>query len=353
MKKKFKLLLCVCLILALTATTFVGCGGGSDEGEGEAPAGEVIKLSWAGIGSTEAIDTWIGEEIAAQVAEATDGMVEITVYPASQLGDYVQAYEEIMQGTIDMGLFTMQGSYDIFAEALYIPFLVKDTEHFKEVYAQDGYLNEQYAAFQAEYGIHVFGYWPSGFVGLGFAKMDDNTKANLFNFDVHKETLVRAPALETMAVVIQDGMNYNTTTINYADLYTALQTGVADGWYGGGPYLNLTSFVEVDNYFVDYKILPDVYGCMMNMDKWNSIPEEYQAVMNEIIIDVLNQGCDKLAQQEEDAIQGLRDAGVEVFIPTDEEKAAMTAYFKEHIWPILGEKYYGVEYMEALEQYVK
>jgi len=353
MKKKFKLLLCVCLILALTATTFVGCGGGSDEGEGEAPAGEVIKLSWAGIGSTEAIDTWIGEEIAAQVAEATDGMVEITVYPASQLGDYVQAYEEIMQGTIDMGLFTMQGSYDIFAEALYIPFLVKDTEHFKEVYAQDGYLNEQYAAFQAEYGIHVFGYWPSGFVGLGFAKMDDNTKANLFNFDVHKETLVRAPALETMAVVIQDGMNYNTTTINYADLYTALQTGVADGWYGGGPYLNYTSFVEVIDYFVDYKVLPDVYALIMNEDKWASIPEEYQTVMNEIFVNVLNEGTDMLAEQEEQALADLEAAGVEVIIPTDEERAAMSQFMMENIWPVFGEKFYGVEFMKGLEQYLQ
>ncbi|WP_130863196.1 TRAP transporter substrate-binding protein DctP [Bacilliculturomica massiliensis] len=348
MNKKLKKSICIICMLTLISACFAGCGGGGSGGETGDPD-KVYKLSWAGIGSTEAIDTWIAEEAAKNISEATDGHVEITVYPASQLGDYVQAYEEIMQGTIDMGLFTMTGSHDIFAESLYIPFFVQDTEEFKEAYGQDSYIYKTYSEFQQKYGVKTFGFWPSGFLGLGFADLTDKARGSLFDFSVHKEDLVRAPAMETMALIIK-AMNFNTTTINYADLYTALQTGVADGWYGGGPYLNYVSFVDVIDHFVDYKIMPDVYACIMNQAKWDTIPEEYQTIINDCIVDALNQGADQLAVQEEESIQGLRDAGVEVIIPSDEERASMSEFMKTNVWPRLAD-YYGEDYMNELAEY--
>ena len=103
MKKIFALIMT--LVMAMT---LVACGGKKEEAPA-APAVDdtVYELSWAGISATDAIDTWIGEEIAARVAEATNDKVQIKVYPANQLGDLSQAYDEIINGSIDMGLCTI------------------------------------------------------------------------------------------------------------------------------------------------------------------------------------------------------------------------------------------------------
>lgn len=358
-----KKILSMSLVMAMAIGLFGACGGNSGSGGGDTSSnsggsstavdpGEVIELSWAGIGATDGIDTILAENAAKEIEERTNGAVKITVYPASQLGDYVQAYEEIMQGTIDMGLFTLNSSYDAFMEAVYIPFLVNDMDDYKYWFSQDSFIVQEQAKVQEKYGIKLFGFWPSGLLGVGFTNLQESSKDKLYDFSVHKEDLVRAPALETMAIVIKDGMNFNTTTINYADLYTALQTGVADGWYGGGPYLNNTSFVDVINYFVDYKILPDSYACIMNQDKWNSIPAEYQDIINECLVNALDEGVDMLAVQEEEAIDELREAGVEVFIPTDEERNQMKDYMIDNIWPKLQE-FYGEEYMTKLAELAK
>ena len=118
--------LCAALLLGLA-----GCGGGETQ---QGSTDETYELTWAGISSTEAIDTWIGEEVADRVAEQTDGHVQITVYPANQLGDLTVAYDEIMAGNIDMGLFTMYGTYDMIVESVYTPFLTSNLDEFREVF---------------------------------------------------------------------------------------------------------------------------------------------------------------------------------------------------------------------------
>jgi phosphatidate cytidylyltransferase len=85
---KKSLIIALIAVMAMTATLFAGCGGSDSASEGgEAASGEQITLRWAGIGATDAIDTWAAEEVSARVAERTDGAINIEVYPASQLGD--------------------------------------------------------------------------------------------------------------------------------------------------------------------------------------------------------------------------------------------------------------------------
>jgi TRAP-type C4-dicarboxylate transport system substrate-binding protein len=328
--------------MVLVMAMFVGCGGNASEGG----SGEdvVYELSWAGIGSTDSIDTWIGEEAAKRISEKTDGKVKINVYPASQLGDITQAYDEIMQGTIDMGLFTIYGTYDIFCEVLYTPFLTSNYDEFKEIYGRDGVLYQTYQEVQDEYGISLLGFWPSGYLGVGFAKINDTS--TLFDFDVKKKDLVRAPGMDSMILSVES-MGFNSTVINYADVYTALQTGVCDGSWNGGAYANYTSFRDVLNYFVDYRACNDVYCCIMNSEKMGSLPKEYQEIISQVIEEVIDDGIAKIEAQDEQSIQDMKDYGIEVISPTDAQRVTMRDYFVSNVWPQLY-KFYGEEFMTQL-----
>lgn len=334
--------------LAMTAAMILGCtgcggqsgeqsGGGQSSGGGSAADGTVYNLTWAGIGSTDAIDTWIGEEAARRIAEKTEDHVVINVYPASQLGDLTQAYDEIMAGTIDMGLFTVYGTYDIINEVNFTCFLTSNLDEFREVYAKDGFIYQTLEQAQKDRGVTLMGFWPSGYLGLGFAKLSEGPDT-LFDCTVKKNELLRVPGMDTMLASAQ-ALGFNTTTINYSDVYTSLQTGVCDGSWNGGAYANYQSFRDVLKYYVDYRVCNDVYSMVMNSEKLASMPAEYQEIITSTIEEVLEEGITKIGEQEDQSLQDMADYGIEIIVPTDEQRAEMKAYFVENVWPTFSDMF--------------
>ena len=336
------------LVATAAAMLIVMCSCGSSSSGSAASGGDsdkVYELTWAGIGATDAIDTWIGEEAAARIAEATDGHVQIKVYPANQLGDLTQAYDEVMNGSIDMGLFTVYGTYDIINEVNFTCFLTDNLDDFKEVYAKGGFIYDTLEQAQADRGITLLGVWPSGYLGLGFAKLGDYGDG-LFDCTVKKNEVIRVPGMDTMLASAQ-ALGFNTTTINYSDVYTALQTGVCDGSWNGGAYANYQSFRDVLKYYVDYRVCNDVYSMIMNTEKLESMPAEYQEIIKNTLAEVLEEGTDKIGEQEAQSLKDMEEYGIEVIIPTDEQRDAMKTYFIENVWPGFAE-YYGQDVIDQL-----
>ena len=336
------------LTLAVAVTIMLCCTGCGNKPAGAEPPGEpssesapadgkTYTLSWAGIGSTDAIDTWIGEEAARRISEQTDGHVEIKVYPASQLGDLTQAYDEIIAGTIDMGLFTVYGTYDIVNEINFTCFLTSSLDEFREVYSKDGFIYQTLEQAQRDRGVTLMGFWPSGYLGLGFAKLSEGPDT-LFDCTVKKNELIRVPGMDTMLASAQ-ALGYNTTTINYSDVYTSLQTGVCDGSWNGGAYANYQSFRDVLKYYVDYRVCNDVYSMVMNTQKLASLPAEYQEIVTSVIGEVLEEGITKIGEQETQSLKDLADYGIEVIVPTDEQRDEMKAYFVENVWPTFADMF--------------
>lgn len=331
----------------VAAVSLSACGGSSSSSSGDATTtgDETYNFNWAGIGSTESIDTWIAEEAASRIAEATDGKVNISVYPASQLGDITQVYDEIIQGTIDMGLFSIYGTYDIVSEVLFTPFLTSNLDEFRDVYAEGTFIHDSFEEAQNNLGLEVMGFWPSGYVGLSFTEMNE-TPEQLFDPSYQKKELLRVAENKTM-MINAEALGYNITNLNYSDVYTAMQTGIVQGSQHGGAYVNYQSFRDVLTDYVDYRICNDVYTLIMNTDKFEAMPEEYQEIVSTIMAEVLEEGTVMIEEQEEESIQALVDYGVNVIQPTDEQRAALREYAIENVWPQYGELY-GEEYVAQL-----
>lgn len=341
MRKLFALLLAVVMTVSLCA-----CGSKDDtNGGNDANSGKTYTLTWAGIGSNDAIDTWIANEAASRIAAATDNHVIINVFPSSQLGDLTQAYDEIMAGSIDMGLFTVYGNYDIINEMNFTCFLTSNLDEWREVYAEGGFIYDTLKQVQADRGVTLMGFWPSGYLGLGFAKLAEGADT-LFDCTVEKKELLRVPGMDTMMASAQ-ALGYKTTTINYSDVYTALQTGVCDGSWNGGAYANYQSFRDVLKYYVDYRVCNDVYSMIMNTAKLESLPAEYQEIITSTIAEVLDESVTKIGEQEAQSLKDMEAYGIEVIVPTDEQRAAMKAYFIENVWPTFAQ-YYGQENIDKL-----
>jgi len=284
-------------------------------------------------------------EAVKEISERTNGGVNIEFYPANQLGDYIVVYEEVMQGTIDMACITATSHVDQRVNMIYIPYLITNFDEAKKVWTEGSYFFAQFNKVQNDAGVKLLGLHPGGLMGIGAAKPIN--VATAFDFSVPKnDILLRLPPLEILQITA-DTMQFRTTSIPYADLFPALQTGIVDGWIGGGPELNYTGFRDAIKYYYDYKYIDDTFGMFMNLKLFNSMPAEYQAVITDVFKAKSIEAIDAQQAKDDQFLKDLAAYGIEVIIPTQAQRNEMAAYMREHGWPKL-EDMFGADVMAAL-----
>ena len=353
MKRFFSICLILALVLSLTACSDTAEDASSTSGSEGMKDTPTYTFSFAGIGGTETIDTIAMQNAADKIFEQTNGDIKINVFPASQLGDYIQVYDEIMNGSIEMGLIPPADTYDSFGGIPYLPYLCTNLDQFRTILGEGSWLYDEYKEFQAGYGVHNFGFWTNGFTGFGIVNMKGNDIEHLFDTEYAHETLIRVPGLESQRIAVSEIMNYPSTTIPYADLYSAMQTGVCDGWVGGGAYSNYSVMADLINYFLDLRTSTDAYVCIMNKELFDSLPAEYQTIMTNAMNEMIEEALDALEVQDEQAISDLQELGIEVYIPTDEEMSAIMNKAIDQLWGTWGVETYGQDVIDQLKAEVE
>ncbi len=146
--------------------------------------------------------------------------------------------------------------------------------------------------------------------------------------------LVRAPAIEVYNLVTQD-MGFSATTIPYGDLYTAMQTGVCNGWIGGTPQLNYSDFRDVIKYYVPYNVFVENIGFLMSKDVFSGMPEDLQKLVEDAFMDEAVNSYKTAKEGDEEAIQKMRDYGITILELSDAELEAYKRQVIEVTWPKL------------------
>ena len=82
------------------------------------------------------------EAFAAEVKQRTNGRIDITVYHAGALGDWVLMNEMVMRGSVELDLNPVAPTYDPRLNiAYYTPYLFKTFQEGKVAYAKGGWIN--------------------------------------------------------------------------------------------------------------------------------------------------------------------------------------------------------------------
>ncbi len=325
MKKILALILAMLMVLSL-----VGCGGN------EEPVAEATVYEWALSCeySAENHQTKALQDAAAMIEEQTDGHIKITVYPNMALGDYTVVYGQVMTGDIEMCANPISSQYDPRVDVMNMPFLSSTFEEFETYYMNgDSYMWKLFDEITANNGVKLLGFFNAGFMGLGSKKVDQEDFAFLTGAEI-KSVLMRSPAAESYNLTMK-AMGYNTTTIPYSDLYSALQSNLCDGWLGGSGLVNYDSFRDAISYFVDCNVINESIPVMMNAEAFNSLSAEYQA----IVLDVFNQMQirvnEERQEQEAQAITDMQAYGITTIQPTEEELSALRDRVRAEVWPQL------------------
>ena len=316
------------LLLLAGSLVLTGCN------EKDRASYDTVILSWGGISDRDDVDTWIGDEIADRMFRRTDGRVQIICYDNQQLGSSEQIFQEIQRGNVDMGLISVYEEGNPRATIVYLPFLTGDYDSFREVYGRGSDLFKYVDDSYKERNITLLGFWPKGYAGVGLTHAESDESAFFDPTTKNRET-VRTPDVLVVDKSLRT-MGFNTEVIDYNSIYRALRDGEVDGSFSSGTYENYMLYRDVLEYYIDYRMMADVYTCMISTDSFNKLTPEDQKLLIETTAEVIDEGIDKIEKKEEQALKDLAASGVKVLIPTEAQRNYMRQYYQAIVWPDLG-----------------
>src|SRR5215213_6037906 len=232
-----------------------------------------IVTKYSGIQPIEHPSSYAEKYFGEELGTLTKGTVKVEVYHNTQLGDAVANVQSVRNGTI--GFTTVSASnlnQVVPAMDMYsLPFLFKNEAHFWWVLEQPP--AAELAAQMEAKGIKIIAYMDSGARNL-FTQKAVNNPADLKG---QKIRVMASPVMvETMKSLGATGV-----PVAWAELYTALQTGVVDGAENNHPSVVAKKFYEVSKFYSldEHMRIPDVIA--MSMKLWNQLkPEQQQAVLD-------------------------------------------------------------------------
>jgi len=238
-----------------------------------ASANAQIVTKYSGIQPIEHPSSYAEKYFAEEVGLLTKGTVKVEVYANTQLGDAVANVQSIRNGTI--GFTTVSASnlnQVVPAMDMYsLPFLFKNEAHFWWFLAQQPAVD---LAKQMEAkGIKIIAYMDSGARNL-FTQKAVNTPSDLKG---QKIRVMASPVMvETMKSLGATGV-----PVAWAELYTALQTGVVDGAENNHPSVVAKKFYEVSKFYTldEHMRIPDLIA--MSMKLYDQLNEDQKKAVLE------------------------------------------------------------------------
>ena len=279
-----------------------------------AQAAPQVTLKFAGQSPADHTATKFMNDIAKQVAEKTNGRIEIRVFPANQLGDYTLVFEELIRGTIDLAGVSIPSQFDPRMELVYINGFVRGYEDAKKIFAPTGWLFGKMDELNRALGVKLLGFYVEGFIGTGSVKpVKDPLDPN-----VPKGVLVRIPNMDVYKLAAE-AMGYRTVTIPYADVYQSMQTGVCEGVNGYPIASAYTTLGDVIKYWYNTNYSVECLNYMMSDMVWEKLSPEDQKVLQDAFTDATMKSIDNAKAEDERHLELMRKKGIQVFTYTDAE----------------------------------
>ena len=346
MKKFTSLLLALAMVLSLSA-----CGGKQEAppaaSGGESGGAQTYTLKCSTYLSNSDILYPLLEQFCADVAEKTGGNVKITLYPSEQLGPYDQTFEETMRGTIEMGFNAVPSTYDKRLECVYVPGAYQDYDMLKKFAGAGSTVYNNFEAGMDALGIKMLGFMFGGYNNL---VLNCDLPESYADPSVKKDTLIRVPSGVAIAGSIVEAMGYNTAALNGSEVYSSLQTGVIQGTIGQSNSLVLSAYSDVVQNIVETRLYISLDPIFINKAYFESMPAEYQKVIEDCAADFFLKNVDFLDEQDAEVEEKLlQDHNIHIVHLSDEDFATLNEAIITKVWPIIEENF-GADFIDGIKK---
>jgi TRAP-type C4-dicarboxylate transport system substrate-binding protein len=316
-----KKLISVLLILLLAMTTLIGCGGGggSTDGEGDSEGSDLGAPVSFSLGHPYTTTDYRGAAMdffAQKVSELSDGNITINVFPSNTLTTSQDALKSVASGSADMAIGAL--SFNSSEVPALLPLDVAgiyDPSYFEETYEAMEPVMDKIMETQNQKIL-----W-----------MPDETNM-IFYLNKDKAREVKSPK-DIQGLRLRDhglwigksisSWGASPMTIVPADLTVALERGTVDGGFTGWGFYYAYRLHESAPSISYTELAKSTWAPLtVNLDKWNSLTAEQQAIIQEAMEEAKVYADEVLQQNWESLVADIEEAGGSIYYLTKEENQA-------------------------------
>jgi len=301
-----------------------------------------ITLKWANNIPVTHPSTVRAKEAAENIRKESGGKIDIQIFPNNQLGGDTDMLSQVRSGAID--IFPLSG---LILQTLVplagingLAFAFKD---YATVWAaMDGELGAFVRAAIAKVNLHVFEKpLDNGYRQITSSTKPINTAADLKGFKI------RVPVSPLWTSMFK-ALEASPVSINFSEVYSALQTKVAEGQENAVALIDIAKLYEVQKYCSMTRHMWDGQWILANGKRWASLPPDVQAMITKHIDAAVMSQRDDIRRLENSTEVLLKSKGMVFNYPDSKsfrDALSKAGFYKE--W----RGKFGDEAMAKLEKY--
>ncbi len=211
------------------------------------------------------------------VESASGGAIEVKLFPNGQLGKDNEVIQQVRDGIVESTISSAGGIAQHYplVGVFDIPFAFPNIAVANRVIDQRSEFGQKFSAdLEGKTGLKVLGMIDSG----GFFAFS-NSKRPIKTVEDMQDLRIRTMTLPTHQTLVSS-LGGKPTPLPWAEVYTALQTGVADGQMNPIPIIAFAKFDEVQKYLsiTNHVITPYIWT--MNKDFYEGLSAEHRAIVD-------------------------------------------------------------------------
>jgi TRAP-type C4-dicarboxylate transport system substrate-binding protein len=262
-----------------------------------------------------------------EVKVKTEGRIDITIYSGGTLCDWVECHERVMRGDYEMALQPLAPTYDPRLNiGYYMPYLFTSTKEAKKAYKRGGWVYTMVDELLVDQGIKGLALFPMGWAGVTTREVPDGWREMKPN-----KMKIRVMPLKACELTWQR-LGYIPSTIPYNEAFSAIERGVADGESGGPPFQGY-QFRDIQGVWIQYNDYLEPWWFFMNLKLFNKLDKKDQKILMDAAEKQVKGRWDYFLEEDETYRQKLREFGLKVLMPTDQELKNFAKAIREDVWP--------------------
>lgn len=262
-----------------------------------------------------------------RISEETKDQYQVKIFPNSVLGGHTQMNEQVRNGTLEMAK-SGQGfpaTYDKALGIFSLPYLY--TTRAKLFAALDGKLGDGYRKAASQYGFVTLGFYDSGIRNVYNTRGSFTTPEQ---FAAMKLKIRVQP--DKIMVATFNQLGAQSTPLEFAEVYNALQQGVVDAAENSVPYYISMKHIEVAKYFTKTQHLFGLDPLFASAKWFYAQPENIQKIFLDVARETVEYERKKWLEAENADYARAASAGTiinEADIPAFQQKGkAVWAQYK-------------------------
>jgi tripartite ATP-independent transporter DctP family solute receptor len=211
------------------------------------------------------------------VESSSAGEIAVELYPNGQLGQDADVIEQTRLGLVESVISSAGGVAEHYplVGVFDIPFAFPNIGVASRVMSKDSSFGQKFVEdIEENTELKVLGLIDSG----GFFAIT-NSQRPIETVEDMQGLRIRTMTLPTHEAIISS-LGGQPTALAWAEVYTALQAGVADGQMNPIPIIAFANFDEVQSYLTVTNHIITPYVWTMNADFYESLSEEHQHIVN-------------------------------------------------------------------------